>query len=73
MRRLTMDDDRYWPFSVLPPEKRTPLHQQQIDFLETAYREGFRPHTFGSDNFGATARERGGWSMQGLGPDGCFV
>jgi hypothetical protein len=55
-----MDGDRFWPFDVLPPEKRTPLHQQQIDFLETAYREGFRPYTFGSENFAASAGERSG-------------
>ena len=49
---------KYWPFDVIPPEQRSLLHQQQIDFLETAYREGFRPHTFGSENFGASAGNR---------------
>jgi hypothetical protein len=54
-------DDRYWPFDVLPPDQRTPLHQQQIDFLDAAYRDGFRPHVFGCENFGATAGERTGY------------
>jgi hypothetical protein len=55
-----MDDNRYWPFDVLPPDQRTPLHQQQIDFLETAYREGFRPFMFDSESFGASAETRSG-------------
>jgi hypothetical protein len=55
-----MDGDRFWPFEVLPPEKRTPLHQKQIDFLEVAHRDGFRPYIFGSENFGASAGERSG-------------
>lgn len=33
----------YWPFAVLPPEERTELHRQEIQFFETAFHEGFRP------------------------------
>lgn len=55
-----MEGDRFWPFDVLPPEMRTPLHQQQIDFLEAAHRDGFKPYSFGSENFGALAVERSG-------------
>jgi hypothetical protein len=57
----TMEDDRYWPFEVIPPERRTLLHQQQISFLETAYGDGFRPYTFGSNSYGATAGDREGY------------
>lgn len=53
-----MDDDRYWPFDVLPLEQRTPTDQQQVDFLETAYREKFRPRVYGSENFGAASPSR---------------
>lgn len=56
-----MEGERYWPFDVLPPDRRTPLHQQEIDFLETAYREGFRPYMFMSESFGASAGERSGF------------
>jgi hypothetical protein len=56
-----MDGDRFWPFDVVPPDQRTPLIQQQIDFLETAYREGFRPYMFMSESFGASAGERSGY------------
>jgi hypothetical protein len=51
---------RYWPFSVLPPDQLMPPHQEQITFLETAYREGFHPYMYGSENFGATAGHRSG-------------
>jgi hypothetical protein len=53
-----LDDNRFWPFDVLPPDRRTPLHQQEIDFLKAAYRVGFRPYQFGSENVGASAGER---------------
>ena len=53
-------EHRYWPFEVPPPEQRTALHQQQIAFLEAAYREGFRPYTSGSESFGASAGGRSG-------------
>src|SRR5688572_16892745 len=55
-----MNDVRYWPFDVLPPDRRTTLHQQQIDFLDAAHREGFRPYMFGSENFGASIGDRSG-------------
>jgi len=56
-----MLEQKFWPFEVLPPEQRTPVHQRQIAFLEEAYSDGFRPFTDGM-NFGATAPSgRGGW------------
>jgi hypothetical protein len=53
-------DERYWPFDVLPPGRRSALHQQEIDFLEAAYREGFRPSEFGAGNLSASTADRGG-------------
>ncbi len=54
------DENRYWPFDVLPPAQQTEQHRREIQFLEAAYRQGYNPYTFGSENFGATCRERGG-------------
>ncbi len=55
---LTDEDDywknRFWPFDGLPPERR------EIQFLEAAHREGFKPYMFGSENFGANAESRSG-------------
>lgn len=51
---------RYWPFEVLPPEKRTPQHQQEVRFLETAQQEGYTPYTCGAGDFGAETNERSG-------------
>lgn len=48
------NENRYWPFEDLPPEKR------EIRFLEAALRAGFMPYMFGSENFGATAEPLGG-------------
>src|SRR3954464_14071704 len=53
-------EDRYWPFPVLPPGQQTPPHKQQVCFVEAAYNEGFRPLVLGSDNYQATAADRGG-------------
>ncbi len=54
------DENRYWPFDVLPPAEQSEQHRWEIQFLETAYRRGYKPYTFGSENFGATCGERGG-------------
>jgi hypothetical protein len=51
---------RYWPFEVLPPEKRTDDHQQEIRFLETAHQQGYAPYMYGVGDFGAGANERSG-------------
>ena len=45
----------YWPFPVLLPEQRTEHHKRVIDFLDTAFREGFSPCVFNSSNYSATA------------------
>ncbi len=55
---MISDENLYWPFDVLTPERRTEQHDQEIGFLETAHREGYRPYRFGAGNFGAT---RNGW------------
>jgi hypothetical protein len=52
--------NRYWPFDVLPPERQTEQHREEIRFLETAYQAGYKPYMDGFQNFGATAGERGG-------------
>jgi hypothetical protein len=59
---LVMDltEKRYWPFDVLPPERRSEQHCREVDFLETAYDAGYQPYLFHSQNFGATAGERTG-------------
>ena len=51
---------RYWPFEVLPPEKQTEQHRQEIHFLETARQEGYAPYLCGAGDFGASAKERSG-------------
>jgi hypothetical protein len=49
---------RYWPFDVLPPERRTEQLDHEIAFLEEAYRAGFKPYVFGiGDDFGASASD----------------
>jgi hypothetical protein len=48
-----MDDVKYWPFEVLPPDKRTEHHQQVIGFMEQAFLEGYRPYVFRGSNYGA--------------------
>jgi hypothetical protein len=57
---MDLDPNRYWPFDVVPPDRQTEQHRREIQLLETAYREGFRPYQFGTQNFGASAGERGG-------------
>jgi hypothetical protein len=57
---MDRDENRYWPFDVLPPAQQTEQHRQEIQFLEAAYRRGYKPYTFASGNFGATCGERGG-------------
>jgi hypothetical protein len=34
---------KHWPFTVLPPEKQTEQHRQEIRYVETAFQEGFQP------------------------------
>src|ERR1700687_4287143 len=51
---------RYWPFDVLPPEKRTEQHHREIRFFETAHRAGYAPYVFDSESFGANAETRAG-------------
>jgi hypothetical protein len=55
---MDVTQKRYWPFDVLPLERQTEQHRREIRFLETAYQAGYKPYTFGSQNFGATTEER---------------
>jgi hypothetical protein len=52
--------NRYWPFDVVPVERRTDQQIREIDFLQSAFRAGYEPYLFGSQNFGASAGKRGG-------------
>ncbi len=49
-------DVRYWPFEVLPPDKRNDRGNAIIAFLERALSSGFRPYSFGQENYGASAQ-----------------
>jgi hypothetical protein len=51
---------KYWPFEVLPPEQRAPLHSDQIRFLENAYRDGYQPYLDGQDFIATNANSRSG-------------
>jgi hypothetical protein len=57
-----MDDDQnlYWPFEVPSRQLQTEQQWQEIEFLTMAYKAGYKPYMFGSQNFGATAGGRGG-------------
>jgi hypothetical protein len=57
---MDLSEKRYWPFDVLPPERRSEQHRREIGFLETAHQAGYKPYVFGSQNFGASAGERTG-------------
>jgi len=50
-------EKKYWPFEVLPPAQRNALHSAQIDFMEAAYREGWRPYKY---TFGYSAETEDG-------------
>jgi hypothetical protein len=53
---------RFWPFDVLPPEKRTEQHWNEIRFFETAYQEGFHPCECITGEYQAgSAQGRTGW------------
>ncbi len=55
---IDMQDDirAIWPFPVLPDDQLTELHKRQLDFLETAHREGYIAYMFLSSSFGAEAK-----------------
>lgn len=57
---MDLNDNRYWPFEVLPSDQQTEQHRREIHFLEAAADLGYRPYTFGASNFGATNQERDG-------------
>ena len=57
---MDFDSDRYWPFDVLPPDQQSEQHRDEIQFLEAAFREGFAPYQFGTQNFAASFGDRSG-------------
>ena len=50
-------EQKFWPFETIPPGRQTEQHEQQIRFLETVFREGFRPFLIGAENFRASATD----------------
>jgi hypothetical protein len=52
------DEQRYWPFDVVPPDERTDEDRRLIQFFETAYQAGYMAYMFDSQNIGATAEGR---------------
>jgi hypothetical protein len=48
-----VDAVKYWPFDVLPPDKRTVHHYEVIAFLEEAFHKGYGPYMFDGSNYGA--------------------
>jgi hypothetical protein len=57
---MELAEKRYWPFDVLPPVEQSEQQRREIGFLETAYQASYEPYMFGSENFGATAKEKMG-------------
>lgn len=56
----SFEENKYWPFSVLPPERQTEQHRREIRFLELAYHAGYGPYTSLAGDYGATGNDRGG-------------
>jgi hypothetical protein len=38
-----VDEKKFWPFPVIPPDRQTDEHRKEIRFFEDAYREVFKP------------------------------
>src|SRR5262245_24592903 len=53
-------ENRYWPFDIRPLDQLSEQGRRQVGFLETAYQAGYRPYTYGGENFGASTDQRGG-------------
>ena len=53
---------QFWPFPVLPPEKRTNHHWKEFRFLEAAYLAGFQPCQFLDGEYQVhNEQDRYGW------------
>lgn len=52
-------ETKYWPFVVLPFERRSKQQQAEVAFLETAFREEFRPNVDSMQAFCITAGNKG--------------
>ena len=57
---MDLNENRYWPFAVTPPERWSEQDRREMGFLEAAYQAGYKPYMFGSQNYGASAGERSG-------------
>ena len=47
------NEERYWPFDILPRHELTDLGKKKLDFLERGYQAGYKPYEVRS-SFGAT-------------------
>lgn len=50
---IYIDERTYWPFPVVSEAERTEQQCREIDFLERAYSQGFKPYAFGAGNYSA--------------------
>jgi hypothetical protein len=56
----------YWPFSVSQDEKLLPEQAEKLEFLESAYLDGFESYRAvqGLDDYGAKSTSRSGYILQ---------
>ncbi len=57
---MNESENHYWPYEVAPAEQQSPQDRSEVRFLETAYRDGYRPYEFRGGNFGADNGRRVG-------------
>lgn len=58
----------YWPFDVLPPSERTPLHNAMLRFFRATYDAGFMPivtNNHSEIGFGATRQHDARFVLRG--------
>jgi hypothetical protein len=56
---VALDSRKYWPFDVMPPERRSDSHSALIILWETTYRSGHAPYIEGGETllgFGSNDR-----------------
>ena len=74
---MAIDRAEYWPFPVVPEDRRTDRHRSEIRFFEAAYAEGLRPCKLMDTEFGASCVDRQtliSWRGRGTdGPEGRWV
>jgi hypothetical protein len=58
---MTTPQPVYWPFPVIPVEQQTSHHRLEVDFLEAAYRDGYRPCKFADGEYRLESGTRTAW------------